>query len=90
MRRDGDIIGTVAGKLNHRIQVVNSDIYFARIDEGNQSILRIPKDADALKRDMMIDAIEVTQAIQNLENGVPLIATRIRMSVSMVASLAAT
>ena len=76
VRRDGEIIVAVDGNLNHRTYVVNSDIYFARIDEGNQSILRIPKDADALKRDMTIAAIEVTQAVQNLENGVPLIANK--------------
>lgn len=76
VRRDGDIIGTVDGNLNHRLHIVNSDVYFARIDEGAQSILRIPKDAAALKRDMTIAAIEVTQAVQNLENGVPLIADK--------------
>jgi len=76
VRRDGDIIGTVDGNLNHRTSIVNSDVHFARIDEGNQSILRIPKNAAALRRDMAIAAIEVTQGVQNLENGVPLIADK--------------
>ncbi len=74
VRRDGAVIAAVGGYLNQRIQVISGDIYFARVDEGNQSILRIPADADALTRDMSIAAIEVTQAVQNLENGVPLIA----------------
>ncbi|MFT5195344.1 MAG: hypothetical protein ACI85U_002364 [Candidatus Promineifilaceae bacterium] len=76
VRRNGDLIGTANSLVSPRIFSNNSDIYFATTGTANGAVLRLPQNADALKRDMKVAAIEVTQAIQNLENSVLLIADK--------------
>ncbi|MEX1018651.1 MAG: IPT/TIG domain-containing protein, partial [Litorilinea sp.] len=47
-------------------------VYFK--SEGRQRLLRLPLDATAITRELSFRGWEVTQAIQNLENDVPLVA----------------
>ena len=49
-----------------------SNVYFAKFSPSN-GIYKIPLTATAITRDLAADAFEVTQAIQNLANDVPLV-----------------
>lgn len=62
--------------VDYRLFVDNTYLYFARTWSDTSGIYRLPLDAAAITRDLAADALEVTQAIQNLANGAPLVANR--------------
>ena len=69
-------IHTGAANINPQIAADNSYIYFGRHLSGTDQIYRLPKSAAPIVRDFSAEAVEVTQAIQNLANDVPLVADK--------------
>ncbi|MBI1295059.1 hypothetical protein GC175_08885 [bacterium] len=68
-----DTIATGQPNLDSRVYVANTTLFFARRNNG---VYTLPLDATAILRDFVADGIEVTQGIQNLANGAPLIADK--------------
>ncbi len=58
------------------IQVDSHYLYFLDQDSARAGIYRLPLDAEAITWDLVADALEVTQAIQDLDNSVPLVAEK--------------
>ncbi len=70
-----EIVANVAD-VDHRLFADDTYLYFARTGSGTAGIYRLPLNAAAITRDLAADALEVTQAIQNLANQAPLVADR--------------
>jgi hypothetical protein len=68
-----DTIATNVSALDDQLYVLNDFLFFSRY---GQSIERLPLNASAIVRDFNVAGIEVTQAIQNLANDVPLVANK--------------
>ena len=64
-------IATNQAGIDSRLFVANGLLYFARRSAG---IYTLALDASAIMRELSADAMEVTQAIQNLANAAPLAA----------------
>lgn len=68
-----DTIATNQARIDPRLFVSNDLLFFARANTG---IYSLALNASALLRDLTAEALEVTQAIQNLANGAPLAAEK--------------
>ncbi|MBW7881305.1 MAG: IPT/TIG domain-containing protein [Caldilineaceae bacterium] len=68
-----DTIATGQAKIDDQLYVANDMLFFARQSNG---IYSLPLNASAILRDFSADGMEVTQAIQNLANEVPLVADK--------------
>ncbi|HXF64190.1 MAG TPA: hypothetical protein VNK95_21360, partial [Caldilineaceae bacterium] len=68
-----ETIATDQAQIDPRLYVANDTLFFARRGNG---IYSLPLSASAIMRDFKIEALEVTQAIQNLANQAPLIAKK--------------
>jgi hypothetical protein len=63
--------------MDRRVFTDNRYVYFADIVFGvGATLYRLPLNASAIQRDLAFDAWEVTQAVQNLDNEVPLVADK--------------
>jgi hypothetical protein len=62
-----------------KLFIANGSIYFARLAGAGPAsgIFSLPLGASAITRDLTVDALEVTQAIQNLANQAPLVAEKL-------------
>jgi hypothetical protein len=70
-------IATGSRGIDRRVFADQRYVYFADILHGVSSTLyRLPLNASAIQRDLAFDAWEVTQAVQNLDNEVPLVAEK--------------
>lgn len=69
-----DIIAANDKSLDKHVYLGSAGIYYAQALANEGRIFRLPYNAEALTRDMTAAAWEVTQAVQNLENSVPLVA----------------
>jgi len=68
-----DTIATGQAKIDDQLFVANDTLFFARQNTG---IYGLSLNAAAIVRDFAMDGMEVTQAIQNLANEVPLVAEK--------------
>ncbi len=68
-----DTIATGQPGIDSRLFVANDLLFFARRNVG---IYSLALNASAILRDLTVDALEVTQAIQNLANAAPLVAQK--------------
>jgi hypothetical protein len=65
--------------VDRRLAIANGNLYFAvgaSNTAGPYGIYSLALDASAILRDLAVDAMEVTQGIQNLANGAPLVANK--------------
>jgi hypothetical protein len=62
-------------RIRQHLEVVGNDVYFSELSTP-PTLYRIPLNATPLVFDFRADGWEVTQAIQNLNNDVPLVANR--------------
>lgn len=68
-----DTIATGQARIDDRIFVAGTTLFFARENIG---LFSLPLSASAIQRDFSVAGMEVTQAIQNLANNAPLVATK--------------
>ncbi|MCC6456031.1 MAG: IPT/TIG domain-containing protein [Caldilineaceae bacterium] len=66
-------IATAQSGLHSRLFAANNTLFFARSGMG---IFTLPLNAAPIMRDFNLEAMEVTQGIQNLANNVPLVAEK--------------
>ena len=70
------VVNRPALAVNPAIQVDSRYVYFLDRATTAPGIYRLPLDAAAITWDLKADALEVTQAIQNLNNSAPLVADK--------------
>lgn len=68
-----DTIATAQARISDRVYVAGDNLYFARRGVG---VYTLPLGASPILRDFKLDGMEVTQGIQDLGNGVPLVAKK--------------
>ncbi len=68
-----DTIATAQAQIDDQVYVAHDFLFFSRRGVG---LYTLPLNASPILRDLKLDGIEVTQGIQDLGNGVPLVAKK--------------
>jgi len=68
-----DTIATAQSRVDDQAYAAHDALFFARLGLG---VYTLPLNAAPIVRDLRLDGVEVTQGIQDLGNGVPLVAEK--------------